>query len=82
MRKTFLDRAGLFLKPKSLSFFPRAPEFFFQNTGGLKIWSQIFEKMAVFCWKFGQKVPNIAFFGALWANLRKARWKNAMSGTL
>ena len=28
MRKTFLDRAGLFLKPKSLSYFPRALEFF------------------------------------------------------
>ena len=42
--------------------FSPEPLSFFQSTGILKIWSQIFEKMAVFCRKFAQKVPNIAFF--------------------
>jgi len=42
--------------------FSPEPLSFFQSTGILKIWSQIFGKMAVFCRKFAQKVPNIAFF--------------------
>ena len=49
--------------------FSPEPLSFFQSTGILKIWSQIFGKMAVFCRKFAQKVPNIAFLGALRANL-------------
>ena len=53
---------------KMLKFFPRALEIF-QSTGALKIWSQIFDKTAVFCrnivtnhtapWKF------FKFFGGL-----------------
>ena len=39
------------------------------NTRNSKIWCYRFEKMAVFCRKFVQKVPNIAFFGTLSANL-------------
>ena len=56
------------LEPKSLSFFSKCLSFspeplsFFQSTGISKIRSQIFGKMAVFCRKFAQKVPNIAFF--------------------
>ena len=48
--------------------FSPEPLSFFQSTGILKIWSQIFGKMAVFCRKFAQKVPNIAFF---WRASRK-----------
>ena len=54
------QKAWVFLK--MLEFFPQSPWVFFQSTGILKIWSQIFEKMAVFCRKFAQKVPNRAFF--------------------
>ena len=63
--------------------FSPEPLSFFQSTGILKIWSQIFGKMAVFCRKFAQKVPNIAFF---WRASRKfARFwliysKNAENG--
>ena len=62
--------------------FSPEPLSFFQSTGILKIWSQIFEKMAVFCRKFAQKVPNIAFFRR--ASRKFARFglisKNAENG--
>ena len=57
----FWSQKAWVFSQNALSFFPRALEFFW-NTRILKIWSQIFEKMAVFCRKFAQKVPNIAFF--------------------
>ena len=46
---------------KMLEFFPQS-QVFFQSTGVLKIKSQIYEKMAVGCGKFVQKVPYVAFF--------------------
>ena len=54
---------------KKLEFFLIMLEFFPQNTGVLKISCQIFKKVAVLYRNFFQKVPNIAFFGALCANL-------------
>jgi len=71
-----------FWSQKAWVFSPE-PLSFFQSTRILKIWSQIFGKMAVFCRKFAQKVPNIAFF---WRASRKfARFwliysKNAENG--
>ena len=56
--------AGVVGHYRIVEFWSQEPlSFLFQNTRDLKIWSKIFEKMAVFCRKFVQKLPNLAFFG-------------------